>query len=242
MAFASTAYWPPIGAFFGGTTGGSFTVEDSANTTVLDAFTVRRTTSNASNGAAGIGVGFVFETENAAGATKAAAKLRATLTTATAAAEVGAFELGIMNAGAMPAAGSGQHSWNPSTYTINDSGNFPIFQMQESGNTKLTIFTLSGDVYFNGSGASKVMLWRPDASNVALKVAGNGSVVTGIAGAIATTATDGFLYIPSCAGTPTGAPTAETGKIPIVWDSTNHKLYVRSGGAWKGGTAPGAFT
>lgn len=50
--------------------------------------------------------------------------------------------------------------------------------------------------------------------------------------ALATTATDGFLYVTSCAGPPTGVPTAITGRIPIVADSTNNKLYIYSGGAW----------
>jgi len=50
---------------------------------------------------------------------------------------------------------------------------------------------------------------------------------------IATTATDGFLYIPTCAGTPTGVPTTFTGRAPLVVDSTNNKLYFYSGGAWR---------
>lgn len=52
------------------------------------------------------------------------------------------------------------------------------------------------------------------------------------AGALGTTATDGFLYIPSCAGVPTGTPTTKTGFVPIVADSTNNKLYIYSGGSW----------
>jgi len=52
------------------------------------------------------------------------------------------------------------------------------------------------------------------------------------AAAVATTATDGFLYIPGCAGTPTGTPTAKTGRVPLVVDTTNNKLYFYSGGAW----------
>jgi len=60
-----------------------------------------------------------------------------------------------------------------------------------------------------------------------------GGMIIGPASAALTTATDGFLYIPSCAGTPTGVPTAQTGKIPIIVDSTNHKLYFYSGGAWR---------
>lgn len=48
--------------------------------------------------------------------------------------------------------------------------------------------------------------------------------------ALATTATDGFAYVPSCAGPPTGVPAAKDGLLPIVIDSTNHKLYFYSGG------------
>lgn len=51
--------------------------------------------------------------------------------------------------------------------------------------------------------------------------------------ALATTATDGFFYAPSCAGPPTGVPTAQTGTIPLVVDSTNGRLYARVAGAWK---------
>jgi hypothetical protein len=49
----------------------------------------------------------------------------------------------------------------------------------------------------------------------------------------ATTATDGFLYVPTCAGTPTGVPRTKTGFSPIVVDTTNNKLYFYSGGAWR---------
>jgi len=43
--------------------------------------------------------------------------------------------------------------------------------------------------------------------------------------ALATTATDGFLYLSSMAGTPTGTPTNNTDTIPFTFDSTNGKLY-----------------
>lgn len=60
-------------------------------------------------------------------------------------------------------------------------------------------------------------------------------------GALATNATDGFLYIPSCAGTPTGTPTTVTGRVPMIYDTTNHKFYIYDSG-WKGGTVPGVFS
>jgi hypothetical protein len=53
------------------------------------------------------------------------------------------------------------------------------------------------------------------------------------AGTLATSATNGFLYVPTCAGTPTGTPTAKSGYAPIVVNTTNNKLYFYSGGAWR---------
>lgn len=50
---------------------------------------------------------------------------------------------------------------------------------------------------------------------------------------LATNATTGFPYIPTCAGTPTGTPAGATGFAPMVVDSTNNKLYVYVGGAWQ---------
>lgn len=58
-----------------------------------------------------------------------------------------------------------------------------------------------------------------------------GNVTIGSA-AIATNATDGFLYIPSCAGNPSGTPTTKTGRIALVYDSSNNRLYAYNG-AWK---------
>jgi hypothetical protein len=69
---------------------------------------------------------------------------------------------------------------------------------------------------------------------------GAGNVIVGTA-AIATNATDGFLYISTCAGTPTGTPTTFTGRVPMVYDTTNNKFYIYNG-SWKGGTVPGTFS
>jgi hypothetical protein len=50
--------------------------------------------------------------------------------------------------------------------------------------------------------------------------------------ALATTATEGFYYISSSAGPPTGTPTPATGRMPLHWDSTNKRLYVYDG-SWR---------
>jgi hypothetical protein len=50
------------------------------------------------------------------------------------------------------------------------------------------------------------------------------------AGELATTATAGFLCIPTCNGTPTGVPTVRGGVVPIVFDRAGNKLWVYDGG------------
>lgn len=70
-----------------------------------------------------------------------------------------------------------------------------------------------------------------------------GNVVTYNAGlstilgnaAVSSSATDGFLYIVTCSGAPTGTPTAYTGRIPLVYDTTGNKLYIYNSG-WKSAT------
>lgn len=66
-----------------------------------------------------------------------------------------------------------------------------------------------------------------------MRITNAGNIVAGASAALATTATDGFLYVPTCAGTPTGVPTAITGMAPIVVNTTNNKLYFYSGGSWR---------
>lgn len=73
----------------------------------------------------------------------------------------------------------------------------------------------------------------------AFKIQMQGSGVTTAAdivvgpGALATTAINGQFYIPSTAGTPTGAADTYTGRSAIVIDSSANKIWVRIGGAWK---------
>lgn len=59
----------------------------------------------------------------------------------------------------------------------------------------------------------------------------SGSSVFGSA-ALSTSATSGFIYVPSSAGTPTGVPVANTGTVPIEYDTTNSKLCAFRSAAW----------
>ncbi len=64
------------------------------------------------------------------------------------------------------------------------------------------------------------------------RVTAGGNIIIGAQAALLTTATDGFAYMPSCAGLPTGVPTAYTGKVPWTYDATNNKISIYNG-AWK---------
>jgi hypothetical protein len=65
-----------------------------------------------------------------------------------------------------------------------------------------------------------------------LAVTGAGSVVL-TSGSVSTGATDGFVYIPTVPGLPTGTPTSQTGRVPLVYDTTNLKLCIYAGGGWR---------
>lgn len=82
----------------------------------------------------------------------------------------------------------------------------------------------------------------PNALATALTVYGSGDVGIGTGSAIATTATSGFLLIPTCAGTPTGAPpNAGTGKAALIFDTSASQLWISvSGASWKQPKTPAA--
>lgn len=95
----------------------------------------------------------------------------------------------------------------------------------------------TGGMNVGTRGAHQLSFWTNDTKKITVPSAGG--LVVGTA-ALATNATAGFLYIPTCAGTPTGVPTTQTGTVAMIFDTTNNKLYIYDG-SWLGGTTPGAF-
>jgi len=69
----------------------------------------------------------------------------------------------------------------------------------------------------------------------AMEVTTDANIVLGAQSVLATNATNGFVYIPTSAGAPTGVPTAFTGKVAMEFDTTNNKLMIYDGG-WIGVT------
>lgn len=81
------------------------------------------------------------------------------------------------------------------------------------------------------SGAARDVIITAAGTSASFRFNRLGNFVMGEA-ALATNATDGFFYVRTCAGTPTGVPSSFTGTAAMCYDSTNHKLYVYDSG-WK---------
>lgn len=129
------------------------------------------------------------------------------------------------------------------THSDNTSGSSHALHQVTVGGTS------GGDPYTNYSipGGTSWSVGADNSASDAFKVSNGGtlgstdlltittaqSVILGNA-AIATNATDGFLYLVTMAGTPTGNSTDFTGRLPFVYDTAADKLWVNtSGTTWK---------
>ncbi len=77
-----------------------------------------------------------------------------------------------------------------------------------------------GNLYINGNSDTLQTNYSLAIDTVGLGV---NQLVIG-AGPLATNATQGFLYLDSCAGTPTGTPSGHAGTTATVYDTTNDEL------------------
>jgi hypothetical protein len=88
--------------------------------------------------------------------------------------------------------------------------------------------------YTDGSNYSRLTnTWNTTTAVIHAEGAGTGSDgnIAFNDAALATSATVGYIMIPSCAGAPTGVPAdIPTGQVALHFDSTNNKLYVYDGG------------
>ena len=107
------------------------------------------------------------------------------------------------------------------------AGNGGIIMVTETGAADIQLRATSQGIVL-GNGTNSVRFSFPATATVQVA----GGIVMGTA-AIATNATDGFLWVISGAGTPTGVPTTYTGRVPMYVDTTNSQLWLYLGGAWK---------
>lgn len=100
-----------------------------------------------------------------------------------------------------------------------------------------TTYYKGGSIYFykNTGQGTGIAFLTTNYSGSAVEASGaivpSGSWAAGKAD-LATNATTGFLYVPSCAGVPTGVPETIDSRVPIVVDRTNNRAYIYSGGSW----------
>jgi hypothetical protein len=115
--------------------------------------------------------------------------------------------------------------------SVNAASGYCGFRVLSNGTAVGRIVGSSGNEFRIDSLSTNPLTFYTNGSERA-RITSAGGLVVGPA-ALATAATDGFLYVPTCAGTPTGTPTTQTGTAPIVVDTTNNKLYFYSGGQWR---------
>jgi len=99
-----------------------------------------------------------------------------------------------------------------------------------SGNTYL--IETSGDVLDAFAGGTKTLSLATTGATVVGTMACDGGAWFGSA-ALATTATTGHFYIPTCTAAPTGVPATKTGQVALQFNTTSERLCVYTGGAWK---------
>jgi hypothetical protein len=79
--------------------------------------------------------------------------------------------------------------------------------------------------FFTSDGTSSTPIQRQLIDN-------KGNVVINT-NSVSSAATDGFLYLTTCASAPTGTPTTYAGRSALLFDTVNNKLWAYNG-AWKG--------
>jgi hypothetical protein len=116
--------------------------------------------------------------------------------------------------------------------TVSTAGVPNKIRLFDDGASNLYGFSVSSGLLDIVAGTGGGIALYTNNANERMRIDSNGNIICNTA-AIATNATNGFLYVPGCAGTPTGTPTSITGRSPIVVDTTNNKLYFYSGGQWR---------
>lgn len=118
-----------------------------------------------------------------------------------------------------------------STFQVAISAGSKLFKWDAGGIGTGQRFFSGGDLTVVANGGKTLYLGGN--GTVALTMDTTGGIVPG-SGALATNATTGFTYMETCAGTPTGTPTAYTGRAGFIYDTTNNFFYVNNPGVgWK---------
>ena len=114
----------------------------------------------------------------------------------------------------------------PGSPVEGDSYIIPVGSPSSWGGAANQIASFIGGAWSYYTPVEGVQVWVND-SNIAYIYSGSDWTVK--------EAIVGFAFIPSFAGTPSGAPaTIPTGTVPMVFDTTGNKIWVYTSGVWKG--------
>ena len=112
----------------------------------------------------------------------------------------------------------------PYTYTFTDAAGHNI-----NGSASYTIQT--GTAYTQTLFVTDSSNWYVQPFPLYLDL--NGNYIPNRTGStVSTSATNGFVYLPSMSGLPTGTPTSYTGNLPIVYDTATQALWAYTSGLW----------
>jgi hypothetical protein len=151
----------------------------------------------------------------------------------------------------MSLTGTGLSFYGGTVYMGNASSNLlsfnsagtaaPAFTTRSVG-TKIVLYpAISGSAVDYGLGIEANTLWFSTTTATSnFKWYGGTTLLMSLMGenvvlgssALGTTATDGFLYIRTVSGAPTGTPTSFSGRVALVYDTANNHFYIYNG-AWK---------
>ena len=116
---------------------------------------------------------------------------------------------------------------NDSIATLGVGNVFSVDQ-RISGSAKL-IFGDDTDTFIHQSFNNILTFATANITRLTLRAEG---VVIGDS-STTTNRTGNFLHIPTTAGTPNGTPSLITNRVPMVYDSTNHELFIHDGTFWE---------
>ena len=114
--------------------------------------------------------------------------------------------------------------------TVGSSNDVQIGSTFNSAGNDLTAVRITVTDTASAAGAKAISVGI--GATTVFRVPKEGGVITQGA-VLATSATRGFAYLPTCAGAPSGVPNAETGCAAMVYDTTNNKIWFYNG-SWRG--------
>lgn len=123
---------------------------------------------------------------------------------------------------------SSKNNGGATTGAANAAIYLPEDESTIQGSGTSTQIRMGGNLVLGGNGS--MFLQTGGANRISLD--GNGNCILGT-GALATSTTNGFLYIAGGPGTPSGTPTSATGRYPLYYDSSANKLWIYNG-SWRG--------